>query len=399
MSSRISTSMMHALAVAQMQSRQAALFKVQQQIATQSRLLTAKDDPVAAGVAVALDRAEAAWVRYGENASQLAHRLSLTETALSSIGDRIARLREIAIQANSGAMSAEDRRAFLPELREHYDALLALANTSDGQGRFLFGGAQDGAPPFVRVSGGVDYVGDQTQRRVEIAPEVSIADSDPGSEIFLRIRNGNGHSVARPDPGNAGVAVIKSDGITDPGAWDGGSYRVAFSGGAYTVLDSGGNPVATGPYVPGEAIRFAGYQLTLGGEPADGDAFDVGPARNQGLFETLENLIATIQMPGLPASNKAAQQNAFYAVLQDLEQAGNHVIDARASVGARLATLDRTAEEREGQLLATRVTLSSLRDLDYAEAITRLTRESTTLEAAQLSFARIQSLSLFSLLR
>ncbi len=399
MSSRISTSMMHALAVAQMQSRQAALFKVQQQIATQSRLLTAKDDPVAAGVAVALDRAEAAWVRYGENASHLAHRLSLTETALGSIGDRIARLREIAIQANSGVMSAEDRRAFLPELRDHYDALLALANTSDGQGRFLFGGAQDSAPPFVRVSGGVNYVGDQTQRRVEIAPEVSISDTDPGSELFLRIRNGNGQSVARPDPGNAGVAVIKSDGITDPGAWDGGSYRIEFNGGAYTVLDNGGNPVAAGPYVPGEAIRFAGYQLTLVGEPADGDAFDVGPARNQGLFATLENLIATILMPGLPASNRAAQQNAFYAVLQDLEQAGNHMIDARASVGARLATLDRTAEEREGQLLATRATLSSLRDLDYAEAITRLTRESTTLEAAQLSFARIQSLSLFSLLR
>lgn len=399
MSLRISTSMMHALAVAQMQSRQAALFKVQQQIATQSRLLSAKDDPVAAGVAVALDRAEAAWVRYGANADTLGHRLTLAEGALGQVGERIARLREIAIQANSGIQNETTRQAFLPELREHFDALLALANTADGQGRFLFGGSDDASVPFVRGGAGVSYAGDQTMRQVEVAPEVAVADVDPGSEIFMRIRNGDGRAVAKADPGNAGVAVLKSDGITDPALWDGGTYRIEFNAGNYEVLDAASVQVATGTYQPGEAIEFNGYQVTLRGQPADGDAFTVGPAASQNVFATLEKLMATLQMPGIPAANKAAQENAFYNVMQDLEQAGNHVVDMRAGLGARLATLDRTAEEREGQLLATRTTLSSLRDLDYAEAITRLTKESTTLEAAQLSFARIQSLSLFSLLR
>ena len=43
-------------------------------------------------------------------------------------------------------------------------------------------------------------------------------------------------------------------------------------------------------------------------------------------------------------------------------------------------------------------TLSNLQDLDYAKAITDLTRNQTSLEAAQLSFSRISQLSLFNYL-
>jgi len=37
-----------------------------------------------------------------------------------------------------------------------------------------------------------------------------------------------------------------------------------------------------------------------------------------------------------------------------------------------------------------------LQDLDYAKAITDLTRQKTMLEAAQMSFTKIQGLSLFN---
>jgi len=40
-----------------------------------------------------------------------------------------------------------------------------------------------------------------------------------------------------------------------------------------------------------------------------------------------------------------------------------------------------------------------LRDLDYADAITRFQMESTALQTAQTVFTRMQGLSLFNLLR
>ena len=40
--------------------------------------------------------------------------------------------------------------------------------------------------------------------------------------------------------------------------------------------------------------------------------------------------------------------------------------------------------------------LSRLQDLDYADAITRLTQQQTYLEAAQKSFLKVSGLSLFN---
>ena len=47
----------------------------------------------------------------------------------------------------------------------------------------------------------------------------------------------------------------------------------------------------------------------------------------------------------------------------------------------------------------TQKVLADVRDLDYAEAITRLTKEKFILEAAQQTFAKIGNLSLFNFLR
>ena len=49
-------------------------------------------------------------------------------------------------------------------------------------------------------------------------------------------------------------------------------------------------------------------------------------------------------------------------------------------------------------LINTTVT-SQLEDLDYAEALSRLSLQSVVLEASQQSFVKVSSLSLFNLLR
>jgi flagellar hook-associated protein 3 FlgL len=67
----------------------------------------------------------------------------------------------------------------------------------------------------------------------------------------------------------------------------------------------------------------------------------------------------------------------------------------RASVGARAKEVDtaRNAAADLAQQYAT--TLSQLQDLDYAKAISDLTFQQVSLEAAQKSFLRVQGLSLF----
>ena len=60
--------------------------------------------------------------------------------------------------------------------------------------------------------------------------------------------------------------------------------------------------------------------------------------------------------------------------------------------------IDDAAALREANNVTLQGTLSTLRDLDWAEAIGRYQMENTALQAAQTVFMQMQSLSLFKLM-
>jgi len=401
MNERISTSMMFGQSLASMMGRQKQLNALQQQLATGQKLVTAKDDPVAAGTAVGLDRTLAEFERFAKNANTVANRLGLQENLLAQAGDTMARVTELAVQANNAALSEDDRRAIAAELRSIHDGLLSLANSTDGAGRYLFAGAADDAAPFARNSAGtVVYNGDQTQRRIEVAPETFVADATPGSEIFMRVRTGDGTVDAHADPANAGTGLLIDYGRGSGGGWNGEAYRIVFPApDAYDVLDAGGNPVASGTWASGQEIVHGGLRVRIEGEPVAGDAFDIGPASTRDVFATLERLVGALETQASTPAEKAARQNELQSAMRDVKRASERMIDARAAGGAQLAAIDDAAAVREANAVTIEGTLSQLRDLDYAEAITRYQLESTALQTAQTVFTRMQGMSLFDLLR
>ena len=111
MNNRISTNMMYQQSISTMLAKQAKLAHTQQQLASGQRLVTAKDDPVAAGTAVGLDRAVAELERFGLNANAVQNRLGLQENALTRGGESMARVNELGIQANNAAMGDDSRQA------------------------------------------------------------------------------------------------------------------------------------------------------------------------------------------------------------------------------------------------------------------------------------------------
>ena len=84
--------------------------------------------------------------------------------------------------------------------------------------------------------------------------------------------------------------------------------------------------------------------------------------------------------------------------LADIDLALDNFLTVRTTVGARLRALDDQNGQNEKFILDMRTTLSDIRDLDYAEAISRFNLEQTALEAAQQAFSRVQNLSLFNFL-
>ncbi len=396
---RISSGMMYQQSVSTMLAKQAQIARTQQQLATGQRLVSAKDDPVAAGTAVQLDRTLAELAQFKLNSSTVENRLGLQENALASVGQAMARINELTVQANNGALGDDSRHAIATELRAIHDGLLDLANTSDGTGRYLFGGTADGSPPFSVGGGGVVYAGNQVQRRVEVAPDMFVSDTLPGSEVFLRLRTGDGRMDAHAGGGNQGTGLLMDFGVTDTTAWNGAGYRIEFTAAdAYTVYDAGNNPVAGGTYTAGDSIAFAGVQVKIAGAPALGDTFEIGPSSTRDIFSTLDGLITALESDPVSDAGKAAMRNTLQSAMRDIATAQNRMIDARASGGAQLSAIEDAANLLEANTVTLSGTVSGLRDLDWAEAIGRYQMENTALQAAQTVFMQMQSLSLFKLM-
>ena len=66
----------------------------------------------------------------------------------------------------------------------------------------------------------------------------------------------------------------------------------------------------------------------------------------------------------------------------------------RATLGSRMNELESLGYLNQDLSLQYQQTLSKLQDLDYAKAVTDLTRKQIELEAAQQSFAKVSQLSL-----
>jgi flagellar hook-associated protein 3 FlgL len=398
MSNRISTGMMFSQSVNNMLGKQAKISQLEQQLATGKRLVTAADDPVASGTAVNLDRALAELEQFGANANNVQNRLGLQENALAQAGDLMARVNDLTIQANSSALTTDDRKAIASELQSLHDSLLSLSNSTDGTGRYLFAGTADDSAPFAVVNGQVVYNGDQTQRRVEVAADTMVADALPGSEIFMRIRTGNGTVDAHAAAGNTGTGLLLDYGRdASSGTWTGEQYSVAFTAAdTYEVRDSGGTVVKTGTYAAGESIGFGGLNMRLEGAPAAGDSFQIGASVNKDVFSTLTDLVNALKTDPVTPADKAALQNTLQSSMRDISQASAKMIDARASGGAQLAAIDNAAELRASNEVTLKTTLSSLRDLDYAQAIGQYQLEQAALKAAQTIFTQMQSMSLFN---
>ena len=289
------------------------------------------------------------------------------------------------------------------ELRQRLEELQALGNSRSGEGEFIFAGAQSQTRPFVLAGGEVSYAGDSVQRELLISPGTTIPDGDTGDDVFMRIRNGNGVVAAAPATGNTGTGVIRAEPGTDTGVYDGSTFTVAFTDPqTYDIREADGvtpvAPPAGGSYEAGASISYNGVSLLISGEPATGDSFTVAPASFESAFATIDQLADALELNPASDAARAGQRQAINDALGQLDRAENRLLEVRAEVGGRLNTLEDVQSTQDDVRFSLEKLASDVRDIDFAEVVSRLQQEQFTLQAAQQSFVRIQGNSLFNFL-
>jgi flagellar hook-associated protein 3 FlgL len=424
---RISTAQIFQQGLSGVLRQQNELSQTQLQLSTGRKINSPSDDPVGAARLQGLERAVEVNEVYDRNVSRTRQRLQVEETAIAAAGEVIQRVRELTVQASNAPLSDSDKAQIAVELRQRLDEMVAIANTRDGDGEFIFAGVQAGTKPFVAGAGGdISYEGDSIQRELTIGPGITMRDGDTGDKVFMAIRDGNGVVSASQNPANTGGGYIAVENSIDQSAYVGAgrdTYTVEFvDAERFVVRDGSGsfvtglgslvpdpadpdpaNPtlplVPGGDYTAGDRISFDGVNVTVRGTPEDGDEFVVEPASNQSVFATLNDLIGALESSSGTTPDAAEQRQGIDNALARLDRIETRFLEVRSDIGGRLNTLDSVENNLAEQSLSLETLNSEVKDLDYAEAITRLQQELVTLQAAQQSFVRIQGLSLFNFLR
>jgi len=116
-----------------------------------------------------------------------------------------------------------------------------------------------------------------------------------------------------------------------------------------------------------------------------GDSVFMNLPSGNDVFQALNNFATGLENNSVDAT-----------MLADIDSALSRVLDIRGGVGARLNMITRQNEANADFKGYVQQTLSSIEDVDYAEAITRLNALMLNLQAVQQSYTKVQGLSLFN---
>ncbi len=396
--------------------------RTQEQISSGKRILTPADDPVATVRLLQLSQESNRLEQYSTNMTAANNSLTQEESILNSVNNSLQRIREIALEAGNGSRNDDDRRALATELEQREEELFNLFNTRNARGEYLFGGFQSSEAPFVKNADGTyTYQGDEGQRSVQIAGSKTVAINDNGKELFVNISNVNRVNTAAAAT-NTGTGRISLGTVEDKTDYDTNFYPqgsvgivIGAAGDTYEIVDSAGDPLV--PPVTGALeleedgsynIRYAGVAVKLDGDLQPGDSFTISTGdstatstnrETRSILETVSLLRQTLENGTATTDDKLQLRDVIAVSLDNLDNAMNNVLSVQTTIGARMNVIESTQTENEEVALINTTVTSQLEDLDYAEALSRLSLQSVVLEASQQSFVKVSSLSLFNLLR
>jgi len=369
-------------------------------ISTGLAFTTASENPVGAGLVAGYNQVLAQSQQYTSNGQSATGSLNTEDSALTQLQSQLQSLRDLALEANNATESPSDLSAIATQVQQIQGSILSLANTQDGEGNYIFAGYSTQTQPFAQTATGATYSGDQGQRQVQIGAGQTVVVGDNGDLLFNQVKNGNGTFNVTAAGTNTGSGIIGATAVTDPADYVAGAYSINFTApNAYQVVSSGGTVVTSGTYTSGQAITFAGTQVTLSGAPAAGDSFAVAPSTDQSVFTTVQNLANALQQSTATPAGQAQLNNSIVSAINGIDQALNQTQTVQTSVGARLNTITTAQAVATTQQTQLQQSISNIQSLDYASAVTNLDSQSTTLSAAMEAFTQTQGLSLFKYLQ
>jgi len=168
---RISDTQFSQMMLQSLQTNNAGLGKVMQQMSTGERMTKLSDDPMASIKLLNLEREDSAITQYQNNIANVKTILSSQEVYLDSVTDSLQNMRDRILWGANGTMTTDDRAGIITELNNLRDSITSAFNAQDEEGVHLFSGTATDTPS---LDANYNILGNSDKRVVTVAKGVTM---------------------------------------------------------------------------------------------------------------------------------------------------------------------------------------------------------------------------------
>ena len=361
--------------------------------------------------------------QFMENSKRAATELEFVDVALDRLQNLTIKLQEIAVESGNDVLSAKERERFVNDVERLKKEILDIANMNDSFGNSLFGGVSGEEKPFsIDSKGAVSYVGSAIAREVKVSPSLHVRQNFAGNSLFENISSGNGEisvfeviddlvESLKNDMNSGNSSNLLSNGtavdLVFPSS--GSESKIEFN------LDTGGNKNKISSTIYGNDYSPVVSQIN-----SLSASTGISASIVEGNKIRLQGSVDRLHVTGLVVSDYDPSKS-FIGVIKDTSSSTvvekiaenrlqngtistkiNDIFDNFATARAEVGASSRRAQENETAaqdiLLTIEEDVSDIREADLASLLTQLEFLMTNKEAAQATFTRITSKSLFDFL-
>ncbi|WMY72841.1 flagellar hook-associated protein FlgL [Buttiauxella selenatireducens] len=193
---RISTAMMYQQNMRGVTNAQSEWLRYGEQMSTGKRVIKPSDDPIAASQAVVLSQAQAQNSQYALARTFATQKVSLEENVLGQVTTAIQSAQEKIVYAGNGTLSDDDRASLATDLEGIRNQILNLANSTDGNGRFIFAGYKTESAPFSGGANSITYKGGDSAVTQSVDSSRIMTIGHTGTQVFNSLTS---NAVPEPD--------------------------------------------------------------------------------------------------------------------------------------------------------------------------------------------------------
>ena len=403
---RISTEQLYNRSIQSVLDNQGTLSDIQTQLSSGKKLLRPSDDPVGTSQLIRLTEDIDLLQQYNKNNNLLTNSLEQEETVLSSINTSVNRARVLMIQSGNGIIGPDDRQAIGVEIEQIRDQVFDLMNSRNPAGEYIFAGFQSASPAFsfnASATGNkYSFEGDQGENKIKVSDTVTLQVNNSGRDVFEDVFSRFQASIT----GSVGAtsSQLSVQGQTDFDKFHTANYDAVTAANndfRVTVLSATqaqisnvgtGNIIDTVAFSSGDAFLFNGLEIEIEGTTGDTVDFQLEPPEKNNIAETLNNFINALYDKDVSDSDF---DNALSDALIGVDNSLTSMGDAISAIGGRMNVAESVLASNLDLDIANRSARSNIEDVDYAKAVSELSRQETALQAAQATFSLVTGTSLF----